>query len=448
MILSELEAETSSDRHPDSENQKYNANFFHYSQPIIFQVEDELFQLPKSLLPHSDILVETYPALENRSAKTVMIKLYNCRKTDIEAFLTWLLRPLASIFKFPHGHPCSESPTLDTLLNALHFGEQWGFLGTVSDLTLYINKILSGPFQRIVFGKLHRVVLWFRAGLEELVDSDEDIEIEDAKGIGFELSLQIYHARSKVRKLLDQDASNSDQLERSKVVARVVAEMFIDKVNPWTSLECHLAGTESTVEEEQGSQGASLYNSLEGEEETASQSEFNDSDIAFEGLGYADDTSIEILQTEGDDGLEECGVVDVPQALPDEKTVRELVTAILSGTKTSSRHLLSAVPKKCADKKKKNKQCGNLTRCRKCCIRQLRVYQPIPGSLTAKTPLGQVLLDRLGEIYGGSPICLEIVLKNVKKSCRKTEKTCGSSRRCSKCCKRAAKAMLGNGEII
>ncbi|KAG7098464.1 hypothetical protein E1B28_000410 [Marasmius oreades] len=331
--------------------------------------------------------------------------------------------------------------TFETLLKALLFAKQWGFRAMALDLTQRVNNLMPGSFQRIAYGKLHRVMPWFRSGLEDLVGSEEDISVEDANRIGFVLALKIYHARSRVRSLL-ADATSSASDQKSTVVTGVVEEMFTDKLDPWKFPVCYI---EPDLAEEQVSPigRPSSYNEPTGEGAVSQSGGENLSDISLADLGYPDEDNIgssENFESVADDVLE-------ATVTEEKRTVRELVTAILNGTTTTSPHLLSVVPKVCADTKK-NTTCGDRARCRKCCIKKLKVYQPLPGTLKAKTPLGQVLLDQLGEIANGHPICLGIVLNNVEKSCKKVETTCGPSRRCSKCCKKAAKILLVKGEIV
>ncbi|KAK1222034.1 hypothetical protein PQX77_015133 [Marasmius sp. AFHP31] len=213
---------------------RYNPRFFSQFQPVIFEVEDELYQVPRIFLPHSGTLETLYPWLkQDFDAEIANVKLKDCSKFLFEAFLMVVFEPVAHLF--PTDHPANNTLTLDNLLDAFAVANGCGFHEMARNLENRVSDKLTTPVEKIVYGQKHRILSWFREGLEKLVESEDDITIAGAKAMGFVLSIRIYHARAKyARELSQQPASTTgDRDGPASIVHKVVKEMFIDAGDPW-----------------------------------------------------------------------------------------------------------------------------------------------------------------------------------------------------------------------
>ncbi|KAL0581922.1 hypothetical protein V5O48_000152 [Marasmius crinis-equi] len=325
---------------------KQNADFYHYSQPINFETE---------------------------------IK--------------------ASRQLFPPDHPASRAPDLEALLGALVVANEWGVEEIASDIVEQAADKFTSPFDKLVMGKRHDVLPWFRSGLEELVTSDEEISIEDANEIGLIVTIRIYHARARCTRRFR--TSGKEGAIPVSLVLEVVEEMLRDMAVDGSLWKADLtdAGGEGP--------GGSSDISLESGSDTAAD---------------------EIFDSIRESSSPEAGLVSASQYFPssqnpDKNFIRALVGGVLASDARHGKRLLEMAPKLC---RKKDKTCGPDIRCRKCCLHYLRMYQPLPENWRAKTTLGQAFLDHICEIGSGNGMTVAIVLKDVD-SCKKAQ--CGPRRR-------------------
>ncbi|ESK92108.1 hypothetical protein Moror_10280 [Moniliophthora roreri MCA 2997] len=166
-------------------NLKCSTHF--YFEPLIFQVDDELFQLPRILFTECKTFADLYPEIRTGSGPVI---LRDCTKKQFEAFLTAVLEPLYRML--PSDHPCSEPLQLDALLFALDLTKRWGFDQLSEDLSSNVSAV-----KKITLGRDHKIVSWFQSGLEELVLSEDDINLADAEEMGAMFAVRVYHARAK-----------------------------------------------------------------------------------------------------------------------------------------------------------------------------------------------------------------------------------------------------------
>ncbi|KAK1222033.1 hypothetical protein PQX77_015132 [Marasmius sp. AFHP31] len=381
------------------ENKPCNRNFFAYSQPIVFEVEDELYQLPQFLLPQSEKMLTLYPELKNAD-EGVKIVVSDCPKTFFEAFLTVLLHPISDAF--PLDHPCTRPLELDVLIEALSVANKWGMEEMVSSIMEQCRDKFESPIDKLVVGTRLQILPWFRAGLEELVRTDNDIYIEEANAIGTALTLRIYHARARCsRELWSSGAGDPN----TALVPKVVEEMFAEIWDDW----------------ENGVNPEPCFQSTR-------------TGPPFDGRISATERDSETP----DDAEDPCANVQ-----RDTKLIRALVRAVLIPGARQQKRILEGVPKLC---KKQEAKCGTSVRCKVCCVKQARQYLPFPANVKARTALGQVFVDHICEMSAGRLGSIQIVLESVPKVCQKP--SCGPSRRCAKCCRKVAKNLLKEGGIF
>ncbi|KAL0072305.1 hypothetical protein AAF712_000067 [Marasmius tenuissimus] len=380
------------------ENKPRNRNFFAYSQPIVFEVEDELYQLPQFLLPHSEKMFALYPELKNAD-EGVKIVVSNYPKTFFEAFLTVLLHPIDS---FPLDHPCTRPLELDVLIEALSIANEWGMEEMTSSIMEQCHGKFESPIDKLVIGQRLQILPWFRAGLEELVRTDNDIYIEEANAIGTALTLRIYHARARCsRELWNSGAGNPTMALVPKVVEEMFAEIWGDWENDANPEPC------------------------------------------FQSTHTGPPFDVRISATEKDSDTPGDAAEPCPNVQRDSKLIRTLVRAILIPKIREKKRILEEVPKLC---KKQETNCGTTVRCKACCVKEVQQYLPFPADVKARTALGQVFVDHICEMNTGRLRSNQFVLENVPKVCQK--KSCGPSKRCAKCCRKVAIELMGEGGIF
>ncbi|KAI3617956.1 hypothetical protein WG66_012572, partial [Moniliophthora roreri] len=198
---------------------EYTPNRYFFLQPVIFQVDNELFQIPDTLFPASETFKKLYPAILEGNTPVV---LRDCTKRQFEAFLIIVLQPHSHMFN--GKHPCNYPPLLEFLLPAFELAKKWGFHQLALDIGHQAGLLMSSPVQKVAVGHRYAVLPWYRSGLEELVTSDDDITLEDAGEIGFPLALRLYHARARyARSMRDR----RDE-EHGTVASGIVESMFAE----------------------------------------------------------------------------------------------------------------------------------------------------------------------------------------------------------------------------
>ncbi|KAJ8076362.1 hypothetical protein PM082_000783 [Marasmius tenuissimus] len=443
---------------------RHNPHFFGQFQPVVFEVEDELYQLPRIFLPHSDTLETSYPWLKQGfNAEVANVKLKNCSKILFEAFLTVVLEPVAHLF--PTDHPATNPLTLDVLLDAFAVTSGCGFHEMARNLENRVSDKLTTPVEKIVFGTKYRILSWFREGLEELVASQEDITIEDAKTMGLVLALRIYHARARCAKELSQrPVSSTGNRDLASTVCKVVGEMFIDGGNPWADVSSDISSASPIIFE-----GDSRTTARSESEHTRADSPVDAIDLddlqTATSVISLDDISSSASETNPVSVLSEDSFeIDIPttpvallraptrqaynfNVLPTDpiNPLRELAGAVLHISPRSTPGILSSVPKVCSNRQT---VCGDDLRCHLCCLKRWKTYQPHPGALQARTAFGQIFLDHTVDMANGHSISEEEVVSKVEKTCLKSSGQCGSLQRCVVCCRKKIETMLRDGHMI
>ena len=304
---------------------------------------------------------------------------------------------------------------LNTFVETLSLANEWGMEEMVLNTIKQSRENFEDPIDRLVLGHRLHIIPWFRAGLEELVRSDRDISIEEATLIGMTLTLRIYHARARCsREFWNSGVSESSM----SLVSNVVEDMFAETWSCW----------KSSIDSESYLEGAHTGLSVNG---------WHHGSLGVLSQPSGDRTPATENNTENND---EGG--PVPNAHRDITLIPDLFRAVLAGDARSKKFILEAVPKLCL---KKETSCGTRKRCRMCCNKELRLYQPFPADLAAKTALGQVFVDHICEINAGRLGTMEIILENVQ-AYKKT--SCGPAKRCGKCRRKAAKKLLDEGGIF
>ncbi|KAL0581923.1 hypothetical protein V5O48_000153 [Marasmius crinis-equi] len=445
-------------RSADTSEKPHGRFFFSYSQPIVFesdvandaQVEDELFRLPRVFLPHSERLVDLYPALGDESVTdAITVRMDGCRKVQFESFLTVILEPIRHLF--PANHPASaESLDFGVLMDAFDIAKQWGFDDMTQSLQHRASNKFTNPVERITFGNKYHVTSWFRCGLEELVASDEDITIEDARAIGLVLALRVYHARSRFSK--ERLRSAADNEDPAAVISEVVEEMFMNVGHCWSEEPDTATAPSSDVPV--ANAGLQRESSLTSEAESG----MDDSRTVGSVISLDDLSSlVEEEVIEDAHGIGAASAVPLDPALAGRSSeflyrwaarvdaeVQQLAEAIVCSTPRSTAGILAGVPKVCHSH---SRDCGNTIRCQTCCTDKWKTLRAT-SKIQARTAFGQMFLDNIIELANGQAMKLDEIVKNVEKRCTKGSKKCGLSKRCAICCREVFGALLRDGEIF
>ncbi|KAI3604670.1 hypothetical protein WG66_008388 [Moniliophthora roreri] len=423
-------------------------NEYFFLRPVVFQVEDELFQLPEILFPISDTFKVLYPAIGTESGKTSVLRLSDCTKRAFEAFLTVILRPYNTMFPGNGTHPCSKPLQLEVLVPALELAMRWGFHELARELADQAQRLIQTARDKVVLGRRWGVHSWFRAGLEELVMSEDDISMEDAEMMGFPFALRVYHARSRYAR----EIRNREDLDG--VVANVVEAVFEKDLGPEfassrvqdTTVQppARENKTETIIVESEDVDNEDVDNVVT-EQAVYAEPEVitvvKEEEVPHVAISEPDIITEDELHDDNDDDDD-----DIQDMAEQERgsLVHELIHAIIDPmAPRSSPRLLAAIPKDCI---KQENNCGLEKRCMHCCIKYAQAHGQtwLPQ---AKTAGGQVFLDR-ALWRSAHPDVTEEVIRYAPKMCLKASTKCGELKRCAECCSRKARSLLFNGEII
>ncbi|KAK7053165.1 hypothetical protein VNI00_003784 [Paramarasmius palmivorus] len=208
------------------------SNQYFRFQSLVFQVENELFEVPDIIFSPSKRFKEIYPTL--RPGAYIPLVLKDCTKKQFEAFLTMLMQPCSHILS--DDHPCNVPPNLATLISALELTIKWEFRQLADDISTKIGPLITSDAQRIALGRKFSKVLWYRQGLENLIRSDDDIALEDTEDIGPIFTVRVYHARAKYRKEVQDTGVTGDTRSGASVATNIVNVMFLDELEKFAPL--------------------------------------------------------------------------------------------------------------------------------------------------------------------------------------------------------------------
>ncbi|KAI3604630.1 hypothetical protein WG66_008386 [Moniliophthora roreri] len=434
---------TQSEFKPATTNCKPNPYFF--LQSIIFQVADELFQIPSIVFPESEIFNELYPGVLERNGAPVVLR--DCTKRQFEALLTVVLHPYSQMFT--SRHPCKELLHLQVLLPALELAKKWCFHRLCQDISAQSGLLMSSPVEKVTFGLRYTVQSWFHRGLEQLIASDDDISQKDAEAVGLPLALRVYRARAKYAK-----GARGDSEITTTDVSDIVKDMFADELAMFSTSASDTDETESLLNTESEAETIVVTSAPDGsfvevgQHQTPSSltsSEYvtsKDPPPTHAPLGASKSTSTNAATPESSDGQTDGAILDETQKKVVED-VRQIILTILDSTgaarKTSE--LMSLVPRKCMMNRCYDQRCVG------CCQKKAKELQGLEWFPKAKTTLGQACLEHVMQKPGVSSSSGEI-LRSVPKACSTVKLLCGEPARCWNCIVQEASNLMQAGDMI
>ncbi|RDB27014.1 hypothetical protein Hypma_004967 [Hypsizygus marmoreus] len=169
----------------------------YYFTPIVFQVDDCLFKVPKfafceSSTVFSDMLAVPQPSeggQEGSSAKNP-VKLHGVSKDDFRRLLEVM---------YPLDIPPSPSMSQDGWIAVLSLSQMWEMYKIRS---LAIDKLTAMPvdsIRKIKLAKQFHVPQWLRTGYLELVNRNEMLSMEEAEQIDYVSAIRVFQVREEVR---------------------------------------------------------------------------------------------------------------------------------------------------------------------------------------------------------------------------------------------------------
>ncbi|KAK1223754.1 hypothetical protein PQX77_013372 [Marasmius sp. AFHP31] len=202
-------------------------NARYYWDFVIFKVEDELFKVPKHRFadnpqpPFKEMF--TLPQAQQQPSSKgsqgyeeglspeIPIVLEQTSKIDFERFLNVLYPPVEN----PDREETPDSDTVaQTWLSVLKLSSLWNFIQirrmAIERLST-VSTISFNAIDRIVRGREYGVAQWFIEGIVTIA-SEYLINIEhaDARRIGLETTVSLYHFKSAIRSLVQMLSAGSD----------------------------------------------------------------------------------------------------------------------------------------------------------------------------------------------------------------------------------------------
>ncbi|KAL0570864.1 hypothetical protein V5O48_011089 [Marasmius crinis-equi] len=195
----------------------------HYWELVVFQVEDELFRVPRQQFadnpylpsPLKEIFYKSSPpqtavtaCVSSKNAKTPgdsdedPIVLKQVSKVDFERLMEFLY---PSVKQLVSNGPGMNHWSTKVWLSVLRLATLWNFLDVrelvIKHLDLQTDLEFT-YFEAIAAAREFSVPSWFRVALEAIgKDIDGDIALEtDAQRIGLPTTIRLYHLKGKIRK--------------------------------------------------------------------------------------------------------------------------------------------------------------------------------------------------------------------------------------------------------
>lgn len=82
-------------------------------------------------------------------------------------------------------------------ISVLKLADMWEFL-EIRDLAIKeLSNRTMDPFTKVLLAKRYKIPVWLRLGYQELANREEIITCEEAKQLGWDAAIRIFHLRDK-----------------------------------------------------------------------------------------------------------------------------------------------------------------------------------------------------------------------------------------------------------
>lgn len=173
-------------------------NEIYYLDPVIFQVEDQLFNVPKyHFVRHSEIFRTMFllppPKGSDSEGSTdrAPIQLDGVDKMDFQIFLE-VLYPLETMVDM------WAKMTKSKWLSVLKLATMWVFKEIRALAIDRLTKWPMGEIEQIVLAKQYNVSQWLLSGYQKLAMRSEMVSLEEAAQIGYLSTILIFQVREQV----------------------------------------------------------------------------------------------------------------------------------------------------------------------------------------------------------------------------------------------------------
>ncbi|ESK92112.1 hypothetical protein Moror_10284 [Moniliophthora roreri MCA 2997] len=458
-------ADTPSDAEDLKPSKKCTPNQHFFLQPVVFQVDDELFQIPDTVFPASEKFQELHPAILEGNGPVV---LGDCTKEQFGAFLTVILQPYSRMF--PETHPCNLPNSLETLIPALDLATNWGFRQLAEDISAQAGQFIQSAVQKVALGRKYTLPSWYRPGLEELVQSEEDITLEEAEEIGLAFTIRIYHARTRYAREM-RDIAGDSRTEAS-ITAEIIEHRFADELAKFPALVPLEPQVDTPEQPNQFTTQSSFHEDSEVETVIATEDAMpEDLNLDVSGIAttqvavpteYSLHVGAQISPSPVNEPVPATGVIASSSSSPTQQPAppvyeypasidiqRLVVRAIINSRLRENVTILGKVPIVCHQGESR---CGSSRRCRACCVKEAKRYHELGWMPQPKDDFARVVLDMTvwspGTEGQGFPSSSREVLQHVPKACERKEKQCGMTKRCLECCLNKFEELLKHGKVI
>ncbi|ESK92113.1 hypothetical protein Moror_10285 [Moniliophthora roreri MCA 2997] len=454
-ILDETQKKVVEDAEDTKPSKTCTPNPHFFLKPVVFQVDDELFQIPDTVFPVSEKFRELYPTISEENEPVI---LKDCTKEQFGAFLTVILQPYSRMF--PETHPCNLPHSLESLIPALDLSTKWGFRQLTEDIGAQAGQFLTSAIQKLSLGWKCMLPLWYRPGLEELVQSDEDITLEEAEEIGLAFTIRVYHARARYAREMRDITLPGDNRTEISIISEIIEYRFADELERFQeavseALDDQHSAVEFGVHDE--SEVGTVVVTEDEVPETPRAHVPNVAATQHTDWNTAPSTVNPVSSLEEAIASSSSSVTQPSEqattsthANPVSIEIQRLVLrAIVNSLLRVNVTILSNVPKTC---QQSELRCGRGGRCRSCCIKEARRYRKLGWMPQPKSTIGRIILDTTvwseGREGSGFPTSSVEVLQHVPRTCERKEKQCGVSKRCFECCSNKFDELLKHGEVI
>ncbi|KAJ7115564.1 hypothetical protein C8R43DRAFT_1156199 [Mycena crocata] len=165
----------------------------YYLKPIVFQVENILFKVPRHYFEHhSEIFCTTFtlPPVANApegSSDEIPFKLEGISSVEFHSLLK-VMYPLET----------TTHLSKDEWVHALKLATMWYFLEIRELAIKHLSDTPLDAIERIMLAKRYDVADWLKAGYSELVRRPDGLSLEEAAEIGLAATVQIFQTRERI----------------------------------------------------------------------------------------------------------------------------------------------------------------------------------------------------------------------------------------------------------
>ncbi|KAK1223753.1 hypothetical protein PQX77_013371 [Marasmius sp. AFHP31] len=214
---------------------------------VIFQVEDQLFKVPKLRFadnphpPFHEIFngprEGTFWELEEGESPDRPIVLEQIAKVDFQRFLDALYpKPQYIVDTSPNDHTSDVAET-EKWFSVLKLSSLWNFIPMRKTAIHHLSQLSISasftPIDYIVAGKEHGVLHWFLKGVIPIAGSHtSEIVHTDARRVGVDIAVSLYHLKGNVRSSVRGWASLGVGREEAvlEVLTKGIWDYFMDDV--------------------------------------------------------------------------------------------------------------------------------------------------------------------------------------------------------------------------